>query len=535
MSDDLSHGRFSPPCRAACPVDKNIPGFLRAIAQDDLAEAWRIAYRDNLFPGVLGWICPHPCEAACRLAPQEGSVRVCELKRWVTTSHAPPDDLHLPREDDGPDIAIVGAGPAGLAAAHDLTLAGAHVTLLDRSDRPGGLLDGCIPEFRLPAAVAEADIRRILSLGLEFRSGFVLRTPSQLEALRDEGFAAVLLAVGAGDDRTPTAPGWKPGPANRTAIDFLRHVRNGDARMDGLRVVVVGGGNGAIDVARVAQRLGAASVRILYRRSREELPAFADEVAAAVAEGIPIQADTMIDAVEWDGPALHGVRCSHTRSKDQTDDRSVPPHRVAGTEHFVSCDVVIAAIGQTTTLPSRPWRLPDVFWCPTSRSHSGSVVSAIATGRRAAAEVVDALEREGRWRPSGNGRRRPEPAALVTNGAAPIETGTFLPRHRAASEAGRCLGCDRLLELDPQRCILCGKCSERCAWDALSWRHTGDGASRLVIRDEDCQRCGDCVAYCPSDALRWRPWRQPNRFCALRTSASDSPDEAYWNASAGEA
>jgi NADPH-dependent 2,4-dienoyl-CoA reductase/sulfur reductase-like enzyme/NAD-dependent dihydropyrimidine dehydrogenase PreA subunit len=468
---------------------------------------------------------------------------VCELKRWVTTSHAPPPDLHLPIEDDGPDVAVVGAGPAGLAAAHDLALAGARVTLLDRADRPGGLLNGCIPEFRLPASVAEADIERIMSLGIEFRSGFVLRAPEQLETLRGEGFAAVLLAVGAGDDREPNISGWKPGPANQTAIAFLREVRGQDVRMDGRRVSVIGGGNGAIDVARVAQRLGAAEVRILYRRSRDELPAFPDEVALAVSEGIRIESHTVIDAIEWSDSGLRGIRCSRSRTVARSGPRSTLPQRVAGTEHFVSCDIVIAAIGQTATLPSGGWQVADVFTCDAALCHSGTVVSAIASGRRAAAEITSALGRSGRWRSSGNGGPRPEPVAASdgdgerpTEGVTPHTDGIapFLPRHVAASEASRCLGCDRLLRLDPERCILCGKCSERCAYDALSWHLTRDGASQLVIRDEDCQRCGDCIASCPSHALRWRPWRQPNRFCTLRTSANGIPGEVCSNASAGE-
>lgn len=516
---DVEHpARLAPPCRVACPADKNVPGFLRAIARGDDAEAWRIAFRDNLFPGVLGWICPRPCEDACRLASDGGAVPVCDLKRWVTSACAPPPDLVSEAVADGPDVAIVGAGPAGLAAAHDLAVAGARVTLFDRDERPGGLLAGCIPSFRLPPAVVDADIRRILSLGIEFRGGFAFRDLEQLTQLRTEGYAAALLAVGAGDDRIPSVRGWRPGAFCRTAIEFLRAVSGGEARLDGRRVAVVGGGNGAVDAARAALRVGAKEVTVLYRRTREEMPAFRREVDAAEAEGVRFRFRTVADAVEWSEHAPGGLRC--------------------GDGPFHACDAIIFAIGQERLAPVVHDPAQGIFATAAPQRRAGTVVDAIAAGRRAAAQIVDSLARDDRAPASA--RRVPEAARVVRapsgNGhgdeAPALDVCCGMVREMAAREAARCLGCDRLLVLDADACIACGRCVDACVWNALTWRPATQAEWRLGVDDVACRRCGDCIARCPTQALRWMPWRRPNRF-RPRAIAIASPAESSSSVSVG--
>jgi NADPH-dependent glutamate synthase beta subunit-like oxidoreductase/ferredoxin len=537
--------RIAPPCRSACPTDKDIPGFLRAIAHGDTDSAWRIAYRDNLFPGVLGWICPRPCELACRLGAHGAPVPVCDLKRWLTSAHEPPPDLAPRPVRGGPAIAVIGAGPAGLAAAHDLTMAGASVTLFDRGADPGGLLTSCIPEFRLPPDVVESDVARILSLGIRFEPGYTLRDAAQLESLMAErGFAAVLLATGAGDDRTPEIPGWRPSPWTRTAIALLRDIRLGAVRFDGLRVAVIGGGNGAIDAARAALRVGATSVEILYRRGRASMPAFVDGIAAADSEGARIRPRMIVSELLWEQRRLTGARCVFTDVRDH-EDRSVPPLPLSGTEHFRPYDAMVFAIGQRPTLDAGVGDDPRVFTCGDHPSGSGTVVDAIATGRRAAAALRERLALSNAWSSRTARRHRseiPEPAPdsvprpMRANGARvraratehiwPGDwSGAVGETWYPAREAGRCLACDRILTLDPELCILCRTCEERCVDDALAWRPGPEGASeswRLTIRDDACQRCGDCVAGCPSGALNWRTWTTPNRICALRTIAAPS-------------
>jgi NADPH-dependent glutamate synthase beta subunit-like oxidoreductase/ferredoxin len=544
-------GHLAPPCRSACPTDKDIPGFLRAIARGDPAAAWRIAYRDNLFPGVLGWICPRPCELACRLGARGAPVPVCDLKRWLTSAHEPPPDLQPRPAGAGPAIAVIGAGPAGLAAAHDLAIAGARVTLFDRDERPGGLLTGCIPAFRLPPSVAESDIERILALGIRFKPRFVLEDTRQLDALRDEhGFTAMLLATGAGDDREPVVPGWRPTPMTRTAIALLRDIGEGRARMDGLRVAVVGGGNGAVDAARAALRVGAKEVDLLYRRGRDAMPAFRDAIAAAESEGVRIHARTLVTEIIWQGGTMRGVRCAHTDARD-SDPRSTAPRPLPGTEYIRTCGAVVYATGQVPTLASDVGLAPGVFSCGDAPSGRGTVVDAIATGRRAAARMIESMTRAGTWDSGRPQEQRANSGGAVANGpgvtaAAPRDDlamvsaardgrladtpgDPFLPPGSVTREAARCLACDHVLALDTEICILCGTCEDRCAYDALAWRPATNGTAgawRLTILDTDCQRCGDCVVGCPSGALTWNPWTHPNRICTVQTITTASPAAA---------
>ncbi len=528
MDDDR---RAPAPCRAACPADKNVPEFLRAIARGDTDEAWRIAYRDNLFPGVLGWICPRPCEAACRLARDGEAIPVCDLKRWVTGAHAPPDDLRAEIvAGDGPAIAVIGAGPSGLAAAHDLACAGARVTLLDREARPGGLLAGCIPAFRLPPSVVRDDIRRVLDLGVAFRGGFVLDGPGAIARLRAQGFAAVLVAVGAGDDAEPDIPGWRRGPAQHTAIAFLRDAASGDAAVRARRVVVVGGGNGAFDTARTAVRLGAADVRVVYRRDRAALPAFAREVAAAESEGVRLVTRAVPREVVTEGDRVRGLRCAPSWDGDGATDRTAPPAFDEARPWIEPADVLIFALGQRPGPAAGRLDGPDVFRV---LSGGGTVVDAIAAGRRAARALVDTLAGAGRWNAPFALRvippvRAVPPAAVVVPGTLPAA----VARHHAA----RCLGCDRLLALDAAACILCGRCAQACAWHALTWSRADGDAWRLSIDDDACRRCGACVETCPSRALGWRPWSMPNRLRPVHPAAqAASPAATSSDASAGRA
>jgi NADPH-dependent glutamate synthase beta subunit-like oxidoreductase len=429
----------------------------------------------------------------------------------------------LPR-GGGPEVAIIGAGPAGLAAAHDLTVAGAQVTLFDRDDHPGGLLRDCIPDFRLPPEVAQADIRRILSLGIRFEPGFRLESEEQLRALRDQGYAAVLLATGAGDDREPGVPGWRTAPVSRTAIAFLRDVARGRARLDGKRVVVVGGGNGAIDSARTALRVGASEVAILYRRGREHLPAFGDEIAAAESEGIRIHPWMGVNELVWKADTLEGVRCVRTRLEDgDAPPRERRVEEVAESGHFRSCDAVVFSIGQSPTSMPPLSRVPGVFAHRAPSAGGGTVVEAIAAGREAAVAIVSWLARSGRWsgeRPARAPAEGGPPGAPESIGETPERPESFsvLPFAVVPGEAGRCLRCDLSLTLDAERCVLCGGCETRCAHGALAWRQIVNGASRLTVHDDLCMRCGDCVAGCPSRALRWELWIRPNRFQTVWTT-----------------
>ncbi len=516
---------LTPPCRLACPVDKDIPAFLRAIARGDSAEAWRIAYRDTLLPGVLGWICPRPCEDFCTLAADHQPVPVCMLKRWASEREGP---IHGPAPKlgpEGPRIAVVGAGPAGLAAAHDLSVLGARVSLFDRASNPGGLMTSCIPGFRLPEVVVVEDIDRILSMGITFRPRSEIHTLEDVTALLSEGYALVILALGAGADAVPDIPGWRDSGATWTAIRFLEAFRGGQLRLPGPRAIVIGGGNSALDTARAALRAGAREIRILYRRERDAMPGTWGEVAEAEVEGISLRTQLQPVRLSWDGERLKGVVTVRTRpgSADPVDRRETLP--IEGTEEFHAADVVISAVGQHHPLRDELARrgppASRVLTCGDFAGGPSSVVQAIASGRRAAHAACRALTGLGAWAGMpGHARLRepsgPAPAPRRDSGSFPIETFNrpliALTRRMAISAAARCLGCDQVLSLDANLCILCGQCAMKCLQDSLRWVPDAEGGDwGLDVRDTTCVRCGECVTGCPTGALSWVRWTRENR------------------------
>lgn len=520
------HDNLEPPCRRACPADKDIPGFLRAIARGDTPSAWRIAIRDNLFPGVLGWICPRPCESSCRLGAGSTPVPICALTRWVTEREGSSVASLAAARPDGPRIAVLGAGPAGLAAAHDLTVSGARVRLFDRGPEPGGLLVSCIPDFRLPASVVRDDVDRILSMGIPFEGNRSFTDIHDVTKLLSEGYAAVLLAVGAGGDRLPRIRGWRTSPETTTAIDFLASFRKGGLRLPNGRAIVIGAGNAALDAARAALRAGAKEVGILYRRDWSDMPALPSEIEEAKEEGVQFHTLTLPIETVWEEGRLSGLRTIDTRINglDLVGRREVIP--VEGTERFYPADMVIAAIGQEH--PLQQWLdmkessgdgriaampAPGVFACGDFVAGPSTVVEAIASGRRAAAAIRDHLAREGTWRVLGDefdevlNDSLPRPARPSTRERATAE----LSMDSASAMAGSCLRCDYSLRLRDDRCILCGECAVRCAQDSLRWSRNGSGAYRLSVNDSTCTRCGDCVNACPVGAIHWSLWTSRNR------------------------
>jgi NADPH-dependent glutamate synthase beta subunit-like oxidoreductase len=436
-------------------------------------------------------------------------------------------------EADGPSIAIVGAGPSGLAAAHDLAVSGARVTLFDRQVEPGGLLTSCIPEFRLPEKVVREDVDRILSLGIHFQGNAAFNDIPHLTNLLSGGYAAVLLAVGAGEDKVPEIGGWTRGTETVTAIGFLQSFRSRRLEMPGRRVIVVGGGNAALDAARAALRAKAAEVRVLYRRDWSDMPALHDEIKTAMAEGVQFHTMTLpVDAV-WEGGRLTAVRAVNTRADGVGLEGRCEIMVVDGTEHLFTADMIISAIGQEHPLrgvlglvdPSGNGRdrgdgqgdvtlPPGLYACGDFVAGPSSVVDAIASGRRAAAEMRAGLAEAGTWSPADDEFEQllddsiPAPATPTLVQPAPGD----LTNDSATALAGNCLRCDYSLRLHTDRCVLCGECAVRCTEDSLRWsRDARTGAYALSVNDSTCTRCGDCVNGCPVGAIHWSLWTRRNR------------------------
>lgn len=451
------------PCMTACPVHTQAGRYVALIAQGRYEEAYRYARVPNPFASVCGRVCGHPCEPACRRGQFDLPISIRALKRFLTERYGPesrnPVDVfpEKPRVIHSEKVAIIGSGPAGLSAAHDLALLGYAVTIFEAAAVPGGMMHLGIPEYRLPRDVLQAQVREILDLGPELRLSCRLGRNFTLEDLKREGYKAVLLAFGLHRSRELNLPGHDLDGVVK-GIDFLLNVNLGYRFSIGKQVVVIGGGNVAIDVARTAMReqykdaaeakepgvlpeqltksemdvamkefmdvsraalrMGARNVELVCLESREEMPASEEEIREGVEEGIHIQPSLgPKQFVGKDGKltGLEVVRCLSVFDED----RRFNPKFEEGGERVIPCDTVILAIGQASDLscfsPSDgiaitrqgtpkidPETLmtsaPGIFAAGDIAFGPRLIISAVADGKKAA-EQIDKFLRGPEWKP----------------------------------------------------------------------------------------------------------------------------------------
>ena len=333
------------PCELTCPAGCNIPDFVAAIARHDEREAIKIIKRTIPLPGILGRICPAPCEDECRRHGIDTPISICALKRYAADREREQSDRFIPEiaPKTGKKVAIIGSGPAGLAAAWFLLCKGHEVTVFESSSKAGGMMRYGIPRFRLPESVLDSDIAPLLDMGLKFRFNTTFGKESTLETLQNQ-FDALFLAVGAqkaskmnitGEDKTGVISG----------IDFLRKAATGEQPHPGGRVVVTGGGNTAIDAARTAIRLGASTVTILYRRSKKDMPVNTSEIEDALAEGIVLVEHVAPIAISALNGALEITAITMQPGEPDKSGRR-KPLPIKGSEFTIMADTIISAIGQ---------------------------------------------------------------------------------------------------------------------------------------------------------------------------------------------
>ncbi|HWR00659.1 MAG TPA: FAD-dependent oxidoreductase [Chlorobaculum sp.] len=338
------------PCELSCPAGCNIPGFISAIASGRDRDAIRIIRQTIPLPGILGRVCPAPCEEACRRHGVDEPVSICALKRFAA-DHTTSDEPALPerKASSGKKVAIVGAGPAGLTAAWFLLVAGHEVTIVDAGEKAGGMMRYGIPKFRLPDAVIDADIEPIVAMGARFMLSTRFGSDIGWKALKQD-HDALFLSVGASAPSPLDIPG-EGLEGVVSGIGFLRETATGNGRNPGRSVIVVGGGNTAIDAARTALRLGAESVTVMYRRGREEMPANRLEIEEAVAEGVellllsaPLEIENTVDGLT--------VKAVTMRLGEPDDGGRRRPYPVEGSEFTLPADTIITATGQYVNLPA---------------------------------------------------------------------------------------------------------------------------------------------------------------------------------------
>jgi len=404
--------RGVPPCRAACPAGVNVQGYVALIRSGKYQEALDLIRRDLPFPGICGRVCSHPCETACTRGRVEAPLSIMALKRFVADwevqqrKSIPPEEQRLAAPVSPPTgdrVAVVGAGPAGLACAYQLAKKGYSVKVFEALPIPGGMMAVGIPEYRLPRDVLREEIAAIQRLGVEIVCNMALGRNFQLEDLFAQGFKAVFLALGAHKGQRLRIPG-EDLPGVYQGVTFLREVNLGKKVPVGRNVVVVGGGNTAVDAARVAWRLGAEKVTIVYRRSRAEMPVNPWEVEEAEKEGVQLEflaAPTRILGEQ----GVTAVECIRMELGEPDESGRRRPIPIPGSEFLIPCDMVIAAIGQMPELEPidgvgvTMWGAlaADPETCATDRpgvfaggdavTGPSTVIEAVAAGNRAAESI----------------------------------------------------------------------------------------------------------------------------------------------------
>ncbi|RLC65685.1 MAG: hydrogenase [Chloroflexi bacterium] len=434
---------FRAPCQHTCPVGLDVPGYVALIKAGNFEKAYRLIMQRLPLPLSVGRVCHHPCEGKCRRAQIEDPIAIKHLKRFAADYAFNHGLEYIPqiKEKRKEKIAIIGAGPAGLSAAWDLAREGFQVTVFEALPVAGGMLAVGIPEYRLPKNVLNREIETVKKLGVDIR----LNSPvNDVESLLKDGYQAVFIATGAHKGDKMGIPGEDLNGVF-DAIDFLREVNLGKDIKVGQKVAVVGGGNSAIDTARVALRKGAKEVHILYRREKRDMPAIVEEIEAAEEEGILIHCLTAPVKIMGKNGKVDGVECVRMEPREFDKSGRKTPYQIKGSEYTVNFDTVIEATGQrpdTTYLSrdgisvtKRGTIVADPRTLATGRKgdfaggdvHTGAatVIEAIAAGQRAACSIRRYLQGE-------------ELTPLVErNGYEPIDVPSVMPTEDQLKEKHR--------------------------------------------------------------------------------------------------
>ena len=482
------------PCRLACPLDSEIPAWLEAVKRERFDEAWRILRRSNPFPAITGSVCFHPCMESCNRGELDEGIAIREVERavgeWRQSRYRPPAALPATRSR----VAVVGSGPAGLSCAYYLSRAGIGVTVFERAPVLGGLLALGIPEYRLPRSLLARELEILKSEGIHFETGAAVGAALPLDRLNRE-YDLIFLAAGAQKEQPLTIAG-AGGAGVLSAYDFLRRVNLGERVHLVEPVLVVGGGNAAIDAARVALlREGISRVSLIYRRSRAEMPASAGEVEAAEREGVRLHFNLSPQALLRE----EGRPAEAFFEPAETVEGAVKI--LPGPPRSFACGTLIYALGQQPRwAPLGPLSENlTLFAGGDFVSGPATVPAAIGAGRLAAAAMVERmkgplpLERM----QSLNGEAQAVTFAEL-NLAAPPNARLTRRLSDPAAEAGRCLGCGT--------CSSCGLCALYCPDLAMEWRQ-----ERYDVNLDYCKGCGLCARECPARVLVMEGGREDAR------------------------
>ncbi|MEN3352216.1 MAG: formate dehydrogenase beta subunit [Betaproteobacteria bacterium] len=514
-------------CQWACPAHTPVPEYIRLIAAGRYSDAYLVNWKSNVFPGILGRTCDRPCEPACRRgrveernAEKPEPVAICRLKRVAADNK---DDIRAflpkpPKHKNGKRIALVGAGPASLTVARDLAPLGYDVTVFDGDRRAGGMIRTQIPRFRLPESVIDEEVGYILDLGVNFRAGQHI---GSLKSLVDEGYDAIFVGSGAPRGRDLDVPGRKEAAANiHIGIDWLSSVSFGHIDKIGKRVIVLGGGNTAMDCCRSAKRLGGDDVKVIVRSGYEEMKASPWEKEDATHEGIPILNYLVPKSFKIENGKLTGMVFEKVKASYDAKGRRDLVSTGEPDQHF-ECDDVLVAIGQENSFPwierdigieFDRWGMPivdkvtfrsthpKIFFGGDAAFGPKNIIWAVAHGHDAAVSIdkmvngEDMLERPDpltnlvsqkmgihEW--SYDNFISPEQRykvpwqdKKVTLRDIKVEVELGFDQKTGYFEAQRCLNCDVQTVFAPKLCIECDACVDICPMDCITFTENGEEA-----------------------------------------------------------
>jgi heterodisulfide reductase subunit A len=481
-------------CRVACPAGVNIKAYLGAIARGDFQRALDIVRETNPLPGICGRVCTHPCEAECRRGDFDDSLAICALKRFIADFELQQGGRNVVpiKQTKTQKIAIIGSGPAGLTAANDLIRMGYGVTIFEELAVVGGMMVTGIPAYRLPRDIIGNEIQDIIKLGVELRTNTKIEN---IDRLFEQGYAGVLLAIGAHKGLKLKVPGEDDFEEIVDCIQFLRRVNAGQQGRPGDRVIVIGGGNSAVDSARSALRLGCQDVHIVYRRSRKEMPANEAEIVDAENEGIIIDYLAAPTKIIGEGGRVTGMECVKMKLGEPDASGRRRPVPIEGSEFVIGADLIISAISQKPDIDCfrnsevriNKWDAfdvdeqtlmtskPGVFAGGDAVTGPNTVIDAIAAGHRAAHAIDRYLQGKPMKQDSESvylqqrelvsDEYTPEKRARIhaPKKDADVRKSTFdevesaLSKEEAVQEARRCLRCGPCFE-----CVHCVKeCRKR--------------------------------------------------------------------------
>lgn len=510
-------------CQWACPAHTPVPEYIRLIAQRRYGDAYMVNWVSNVFPGILGRTCDRPCEPACRRGRVEESntgspepVAICRLKRVAADMKEDIRD-RLPQAvpSNGRRIACIGAGPASLTVARDLAPLGYEVTVFDQEVKPGGFMRTQVPRFRLPEEVIDEETGYILDLGVRFAAG---QRIASMKALMAQGWDAIFVGCGAPRGRDLDLPGRREAAARiHIGIDWLASVSFGHITSIGRRVIVLGGGNTAMDCCRSARRLGGGEVKVIVRSGFEEMKASPWEKEDAMHEGIPIINYHVPKAFMHEGGRLTGMTFEVVRAEyDAQGRRSLVP--TGEPDPFFPCDDVLIAVGQENAFPwierdcgiaFDRWGLPEldkvtfqssvpnVLFGGDAALGPKNIITAVAHGHEAAISIAQVLDGEDpRVRPAPTVNlmsqkmgihewsydnetslearfRVPWAKAEKALASIRVEVELGFDAQTAFQEAQRCLNCDVQTVFNQSACIECDACMDICPMDCISFTEDG--------------------------------------------------------------